>query len=1396
MKFYLFIFTIFLNTGLIGQNFWQEIEESSILIKSGRQIVPQQYRTMSLNLTALKASLAFVPNEQNNLTPAQANSFILNFPMPDGTNQDFYVIESPIMEEELAEKFPEIKTYLARGIDDPGATMRFDVTQKGFHGMIQSAMGTIFIDPYSVNTVQEYIIYNKKDFVTNKQFTCEMEEEMDKTFTNESTVLLNTFSNGTDLRTYRFACAATGEYTTFHGGTVADGLAAIVTTTNRVNQVYENDLAIRLVLVANNDQIIYTNGATDPFDNNSAGTLINQSQTEIDNTIGNANYDIGHTVSTGGGGLAGLGVPCISGQKAKGITGSPNPVGDPYDIDYVAHEIGHQFGGSHTFNGSAGSCSSNIGSKAYEPGSGSTIQAYAGICSPQNLQANSDPYFHVASLDQMITYSTAGSGNSCPSTTATGNTPPVASVPMSTGLTIPISTPFELTGAGTDANGDALTYCWEQYDLGPQGAPQSPSGNAPIFRSWIPTTDPVRTLPRLSDLLNNTTAYGEILPTYTRSLEFRLTVRDNRSGGGGVHCATYTMDVDASSGPFLVTSPNTSGIIWSAGASETITWDVANTTAAPVSCANVDILLSTDGGNTYPITLASGVPNDGSQTITVPNNPSTTVRVKVICSDNIFFDISNQNLEIQFTGSTFTVSATPTSATACTPNDAVYTINIAEIGGYTDDVALTATGLPTNATASFSPATVTGGSGSSTLTLTTSGVAPGNYTITVQGAGPLETKTTDISLNVLSGVPGTTSLSSPTDGATDQSTTPTLSWNAATGAETYTVQIATDIGFTNIVENATGLTSTAHVSSTTLAENTVHFWRVRAVNFCGDGSWSSVYSFQTSVAPPCSDEISEGGFENGSGSAWMESSSNGFQIVDNSAGNKIYSGSWSAWLGGADNETSNVWQSVAISPTAVSATLTYYYRLLSNETSGNCIYDYGYLLINGVNQTTYPLCSDNNMTDFAQATFDLSAHIGTTVEIRFRVMTDGSATSSMHVDEVVLEVCEPAVAACSPPLTIPTAVGTYTADMECTDDMGWTHYWKEAATSPATANDVLLLSIEKDATVDISPNQVSVGVTGVGGAVDMSGAGYVTDPNGWFVMNRYWNVSPTTQPGAGGVNVRFYYTTDDYNGVNTAVTNAGGVMTNHSDLYFYKFQTGSGINPDPTSGHVGANSSNYLEFQGTYATYNTSHQTEFSVAGFSGGGGGAGASGMGALPIELTLFKVQKEGETALLTWETAGEINNQGFHIEYSANGKDFERIGWVGGAGSVATKQTYRYIHEDPVVGVNYYRLVQMDFDGTLYPSEIQSILIDAKIAFQVFPNPGKSGQITTLQIMADHAQVVQLEIYDATGKRIMDSDIAIEKGLNTMSLAPQNLGTGIYFISIIHDAGKENRKFTLTN
>lgn len=626
---------------------WSDQAESAITVSGIREIFPERFRLLQANTLVLRALLFSAPLE----SAASGSSVTLTLPMPDGRNVTFYIQESPIMEAPLAARYPQIKTFSARGVEDASLSGRLDWTPFGFHAMLFTPQGQVFIDPYQRGDVSHYLSYYKRDYPRHPDQDFYELDVFSEQLVNQVSIPMpeTNLKSGEQLRTYRAAVAATGEYTQYFGGTVPQGLAAIVTAMNRITGIYEREVAVRMVLVANNDLIVYTDPAKDPYSNNDGVAMLSQNQTNLDAVIGSANYDIGHVFSTGGGGVAYLGVPCVANWKARGVTGSSVPNGDAFWVDYVAHEMGHQFGANHTFNGTQGSCSggNRNASTAYEPGSATTIMGYAGICGSDNIQPHSDDYFHNISWVEIINYTQSGSGNTCPVITSTGNHAPTVNA-GSGGFTIPKSTPFTLTGSGSDPDGDAITFCWEEWDLGPAGSPDSPSGTAPIFRSFNPVSSPSRTFPQMSDIINNTHTKGELLPTYARALNFRLTARDNRvsPGAGGVAYGSISFSVSGTAGPFLVTAPNTA-VTWQGNSTQTVTWDVAGTNAAPINCSAVNIDLSTDGGWTYPIPLLAGTPNDGTQTITVPNLNTTTARVRVMCANNIFFDISNANFTIQ-----------------------------------------------------------------------------------------------------------------------------------------------------------------------------------------------------------------------------------------------------------------------------------------------------------------------------------------------------------------------------------------------------------------------------------------------------------------------------------------------------------------------------------------------------------------------------------------------------------------------------------------------------------------------------------------------------------------------------------------------------------------------------
>lgn len=611
------------------------------------RVEPLRRSLYHLDLPSLQTILSACPPEDLPGTiPVR-----VDLPVGAGRFERFELRSSPILEPALAAQWTDVRTYAGTGVDDTSATIRISLTAIGFQAQILRASGTVRIDPYWKDQQQYYVVYDRR----------EAAQPLPPCSSPEPAIIAATGAladdlYGADRRTYRLACAATGEFTNHHGG-LANAIAEIAATVNRVTQIYERDLNVRLVLVAGNNALVYTDPATDPFRTlNAYADLIGLQEIDLppvlNSVIGSANYDLGHVFSVSPfGGRAFFGV-CnnTSSTKAKAISTAFNPSSSSDGwVLLVAHEIGHQFGASHSFNGLASNCAGNRSApNAYEPGSGSTIMAYPGICGSDNLQSTPDDYFHINSLQAMKAF--IASTATCAALTTAVNVPPRVVPAMPAGLTLPRNTPFTLRAAGFDQNDHALSYSFEQFDLSPaaQALPVSDPGVGPILRSRPPATSPMRQFPRAYSS-SFALPIGEVLPDTNRTLNFRITARDQQ---GGTAIAPYQIPVTTAAGPFTVTSP-AGATLWAPGSSQTVTWNVAGTNNPPVNVSHVNILMSLDGGLSFPITLAANTPNDGSQTITVPNiGYLLNAVVKVEAVDHIFHAVSNAQI---------TVNTTPTN---------------------------------------------------------------------------------------------------------------------------------------------------------------------------------------------------------------------------------------------------------------------------------------------------------------------------------------------------------------------------------------------------------------------------------------------------------------------------------------------------------------------------------------------------------------------------------------------------------------------------------------------------------------------------------------------------------------------------------------------------------------
>lgn len=838
-------------------NFWSShgagVAQVSVARNAQRASFPADYKLFDLNMTPFR-------QEMMSVTRNTRTSTIIALPNADGGIEEFEVTEASNFEPALQAKYPDIRSFSGKGITDKSANLRLSISPSGMQSMvIRANREDEYIESYAADQ-PVYAVFKAQRKAGQMPWTCNTaDRNLANALNQQVGQEISIARSGGDLKLLRLALSCNGEYANYFGATssaqVALVLAAFNNTLTRCNGIFEKDLALHLNLIASTTNVIYYNAGTDPYT-----TLANwnaQLETALIANVGEANYDIGHMFgASGGGGNAGcIGCICVNRSgatngKGSGITSPADgiPQGDNFDIDYVAHEIGHQLGANHTFSFSLEGTGVNK-----EVGSGITIMGYAGITG-QDVAPHSIDIFHQASIQQIQNNLLT---KTCPTTLSiAGNnaTPVVAAL---TNYTIPRSTPFALTGSATDADGDPLTYCWEQNDnsttTGTNSVARANKTTGPNWISFKPTTSPTRLFPQLSTILAGATVTGplpggdvganiEALSSVARTLNFRLTVRDNAPYSstvpevGQTSFADMVVTVNGTAGPFGVSAPNTA-VSWPGGSTQTVTWTVNSTNLAPINCANVKISLSTDGGQTFPTVLIESTPNDGSQAVLIPNTLSTTARIKIEAIGNIFFDISNTNFSITtpplcgdptgLTTGSITNSSAALSWTAV-PNAISYAVE------YKLNTAATWTVL--TATQAGTTASLTGLTGATAYNWrvrATCAAGAGNY---VQA---------NFTTLVNCGDPTGLTTGSITN------TSAALSWTAVANAASYRVEYKTNAAATWTVLSITQAGTTA--SLTGLVQGTAYNWRVQAT--CPAGTGNFVQANFSTTAPSCASAL-------------------------------------------------------------------------------------------------------------------------------------------------------------------------------------------------------------------------------------------------------------------------------------------------------------------------------------------------------------------------------------------------------------------------------------------------------------------------------------------------------------------------------------------------------------
>ncbi|WP_179333955.1 fibronectin type III domain-containing protein [Winogradskyella costae] len=862
------VFIVFSITTSAQNPYWYQTTKKQTNITKSE--IPLEHVEFRLNT----ASLINVFKKAPDRLVQERSQIVISLPNEKGELNKYQLFEASNLHPELVAKYPQIKSYIGKGLNN-GATARISYSPSlGLSASIFNLdRPTTLIKLLDLNS-SVYAVFSRSDLnESSSDFECSTMESARRGITASG--LANKNANDGNLRLYRAAISTTGEYSQFYldGSETTDEerkgkvIAAINQSLTRINGIFERDFGVTMQLIANNDDIIFLDSFTDPYivDN---GII----QNTIDTIIGDTNYDVGHLFAYGDSiyGNAGcIACVCTPGSKGSAYTVHSSPNSDHFNL-IASHEFGHQYGGWHVQ--STANCRSSNGLQEVEPGSGSSIMGYAGICSP-SVQDNPDDYFNYVDIRDVAQWTINDS--SCAQLIGLTNTAPI--VDAGNDFTIPASTAFILEGTGSDTDGDQVSFCWEEND--PEdpfssASPQPTRQFGPMFRSKLPVATPHRYMPQLSDVVNgNLTPTWEMLPSISRTMDFVLTVRDNNPSVGQTASDEMTVTVTDSAGPFVVTSQSTNEI-WNVGENATITWDVANTDVAPVNATEVDVFLSIDGGYTYPYTLATGILNDGSETINIPNVPTTTeARVMVRGANSIFYALNSSNFEVQ--ASEFVMNFEDSNIEVCKPNDAVYNFTYNTFLGFDETTIFSASNLPVGVTATFSQLSASVDNTDIQVTISNTTVAPnGTYDITINGISDTAEKNIIISLEVYDASIVPPILQFPDSDATAVDVNETFTWQEDVNAAEYEIEIALDPSFSTMILEEVTFNNSYDVLG--LNYNTIYYWRVRSINACGISEYSNVNEFITFCVAPSninitnllSDSAEISWLENGNATTW------------------------------------------------------------------------------------------------------------------------------------------------------------------------------------------------------------------------------------------------------------------------------------------------------------------------------------------------------------------------------------------------------------------------------------------------------------------------------------------------------------------------------------------------